>query len=116
MPKYSDINITGKGYATDSKALLQALLSNIYTQKRERIFLPEYGSDIESFKYKTISDWDAEELRFHIENLIKQDDRMQLTTVIVEPDQDNNLYNVTVELTFNGVTDEVKLQIKSKVV
>lgn len=117
MAQYSDIAVTGKDNVKDADSLRQALTSLLQTQKGERIFLPNYGSDIEQFLYQPIDDWTADDIKASIKDNVLSDSRMNLQTLEVTADPDNNLYRVNIAVLFEGVgVIEETMELKSKIV
>lgn len=112
--KYSDISVSGKEPVTDANSLLQAIESLLQTQQRERIFLPNYGSDLEQFVFKTIDDWNAEEVRFHIQSVLEQDDRITINNIQVTADSDNNRFDVVITVEFESMLYSYTTTIQSK--
>lgn len=117
MAIYSDIAVKGTDNVKDADSLRQALVSLLQTQRGERIFLPNYGSNIDEFLYKTVDDWTAKDIEYSLRETLTSDYRMKIDTLTVTPDSDNNQYKVYVAVLFEGTgLVEETMNIKSKAI
>ena len=117
MAIYSDIAVKGTGNVKDADSLRQALVSLLQTQRGERIFQPNYGSNLDEFLYKPVDDWTANDIAYTLRETITQDYRMKIQTLTVTPDSDNNQYKVYVAVLFEGTgLVEETMNIKSKAI
>ena len=101
-----------KTYST--KAQIKSNLINLLlTNKGERVFNPEFGADIRRVLFEGIT----EDTSVLIQNLITTNvnyfiPEVNVVDVEVEPNEDNNSYNITLKysLVISGTADQITVQ------
>jgi len=79
----------------DDAAILRALKNVLFTNRFERPFNPEFGSDIKRTLFEPIDSMFALDLTQIIEDAIRTyEPRVDLKEVVVDPKPDQNAYNV----------------------
>lgn len=108
---YSDIN--GTSPETQDKVInIDSIYQSIYnilnTRRGERAHLPEFGCDLEDIPFEPLDD-DTAFLIFEIitEAISRWEPRVYLNTGLssVEPDEDNNAYDVTLVFSIAGLEE-----------
>lgn len=112
--QHSDIAIVGTETLYDSDSIKQSILTLLKTQKGERLFRPNTGSDLESILWQPMSDSTANDLKTEIIATIQQDPRCVISELEVTADASNYCYNVYLSVLVNGVESQVELQLKKK--
>ncbi|MDK1290224.1 GPW/gp25 family protein [Pseudoalteromonas umbrosa] len=109
MSLYSDVNQSNpfsKERVTDEDSVQQALYNLVRTRKGERVYHPEYGLDIEYLLFELITDDVALELQVRIKTAItKWEPRVKIVRITVDPEPDNNTYNLTMHYKIKGLGD-----------
>jgi phage baseplate assembly protein W len=108
---YSDLNSinptsTGQPLLADVQAVYQGLYNLFGTKPGERVFLPEFGFDLESELFEIMDDLTTTEVyRRVIETVERWEARVSLdkraTSVVPYPDE--NKYEVTLVFSIKGV-------------
>jgi len=105
---FRDINITFKKHpvtddlvvSKDNAAIKQAVVNLLLTNKGERFFNPNYGSDIRSFLFEPLDFATAGQVRSSIQSTLnKFEPRISIESLAVIPDFDENGFSV--EMTYN---------------
>lgn len=112
--QYSDVAIVGTDTLYDSDSVKQSLVTLLRTQKGERLFRPNTGSDLESLLWQPMSDSTASDIKFEIQDVLLQDSRVTLKELSVTADASNYCYNVSLSVLVNGVESQAELQLKKK--
>jgi phage baseplate assembly protein W len=101
-----------KTYSTKDQ-IKSNLIDLLLTNKGERVFNPEFGADIKKVLFEGITD-DTSAL---IQNLITTNvnffiPEVNVIDVVVEPNTDNNSYNITLKysLVISGTADQITVQ------
>lgn len=103
---YSDIpaNFTKSNISNDLSAaydllaVQNSMVGIIKTNKGERPFNPEYGSNITSLLFELMTPVSTNAIKRDIQSAIKTyEPRVLIKNVVVLADYDNNTYNVTIE-------------------
>lgn len=82
----------------DEMAVIRSVRYLLLTKNYERPFQPNIGSRIQSLLFEPLNYLTANSLQSEIETTIKNfEPRVQLRTVIVSEDPDNNAYSVTID-------------------
>ena len=111
---FKDINITFKKHpvtndlvvSRDASAIKQALISLLLTNKGERLFQPEYGSDIRSQLFEPLDYATAASIKSSIFNTIQTfEPRIAITSLDCFPDFNDNGFNV--EMSYNVVGSDI---------
>ena len=88
----------------DANAISRSIRNIVLTNPGERFFEPDFGSNVSRTLFETLDDITASALRDEIETAITAyEPRVDLNTIIVVPDYDNNQYNVTIHYTIVGI-------------
>tara|TARA_S200000501_G_scaffold216816_1_gene203518 strand:+ start:3249 stop:3641 length:393 start_codon:yes stop_codon:yes gene_type:complete len=111
---FRDININFKKHpvtndlvvSRDASAIKQALISLLLTNKGERLFQPEYGSDIRSQLFEPLDYATAASIKSSIFNTIQTfEPRIAITSLDCFPDFNDNGFNV--EMSYNVVGSDI---------
>jgi phage baseplate assembly protein W len=104
---YSDIDFTLKkrpvvgdiALSYDSQAIIRSMRNILLTKKFEKLWNPNFGSNIDTLLFENISSVTASALQKEITVAITNyETRVNLKNVVVKPYPDRNAYDVT--LTF----------------
>jgi phage baseplate assembly protein W len=94
VPAATDIEVS-----YDYQAISNSLTNLFNTTPGQRFLFPEYGLDLRQFLFAPISDLAARAISSKITTSIKNNEpRVQVVSVNVTPDTDNNLYRVVLTL------------------
>ncbi len=111
---FRDININFKKHpvtndlvvSRDASAIKQAIISLLLTNKGERLFQPEYGSDIRSQLFEPLDYATAASIKSSIFNTIQTfEPRIAITSLDCFPDFNDNGFNV--EMSYNVVGSDI---------
>ena len=111
MPIYSDINQvdpTKRSLVYDLDSIYQSIGNILSTRKGTRLFLPEFGSNIEDLLFEPMDDITASKLYdFVIEAIERWEPRVQLDygRSSVTPNYDKYLYDVTLSFRVLGLEE-----------
>jgi phage baseplate assembly protein W len=101
-----------KTYSTKEQ-IKSNLINLLLTNKGERVFNPEFGADIRRVLFEGIT----EDTSALIQNLITTNvnyfiPEVNVIDVVVEPNEDNNSYNITLKysLVISGTADQITVQ------
>ena len=101
-----------KTYSTKEQ-IKSNLINLLLTNKGERVFNPEFGADIRKVLFEGIT----EDTSVLIQNLITTNvnyfiPEVNVVDVEVEPNEDNNSYNITLKysLVISGTADQITVQ------
>jgi phage baseplate assembly protein W len=101
-----------KTYSTKEQ-IKSNLINLLLTNKGERVFNPEFGADIRRVLFEGIT----EDTSVLIQNLITTNvnffiPEVNVIDVVVEPNEDNNSYNITLKysLVISGTADQITVQ------
>jgi len=101
-----------KTYSTKEQ-IKSNLINLLLTNKGERVFNPEFGADIKKALFEGIT----EDTATLIQNLITTNvnyfiPEINVVDVVVEPNEDNNSYNIVVNynLVISGTSDQITVQ------
>lgn len=112
--QYSDVAIVGTDTLYGLNSIKQSILTLLKTNRGERLFRPEFGSDLENYLWLPMSDSTADSIHTAIKGLIANEYRATLDTLTVTPDYSNYCYNVSLSVLVDGVETQVELQLKKK--
>lgn len=110
----SDIAIKGVSPVIDIDSIMQSVKTILFTNKRERIFRPNFGIDLDSHIFKTISEETAYAIKLEVMSAVSSDPRVTIEGLTVEPDEINNKYNVFIDLVYNGVSTSVDFSVEAR--
>lgn len=101
-----------KTYSTKDQ-IKSNLINLLLTNKGERVFNPEFGADIKKVLFEGITEYTSA----LIQNLIITNvnyfiPEVNIVDVVVEPNTDNNSYNIIVKysLVISGTADQITVQ------
>lgn len=102
---YSDIDFTFTkkpvvgdiALSYDNQAVIRSVRNLLSTKFYERPFNPGLGSNLDSLLFEPISPLTTSAIERNIKQTIENyEPRVILKTVVAQPDEDNNAYNVTI--------------------
>lgn len=115
--RYSDLAVKGQNLLRNADFALQAIRTLIFTQAGERIFKPDFGSELETFLWKTMDDFQALQIKNHlVGEILTIMDLVKLENLVVTPDYTNNSYKVYLKIRVDGVLAEDTITLKNKAV
>lgn len=92
--------------AKDDAAVKQAVLNILLTNKGERLYDTQYGSNIRSFLFEPLDFATSSTIRDRIlDSLSRYERRLNILNLLVEPDFANNGFNVLLEFNIIGRSD-----------
>ena len=90
--------------------IAQAVKNLVLTGRGERLFNPDLGSGLAQALFENIDVVSASQIQSEIDSLLRNyEPRINLTEVKVDPDFENNAFNVTVEYEIIGI--DVPIQV-----
>ena len=111
---FKDININFKKHpvtgdlvvSKDASAIKQAIVNLLLTNKGERPFNPDYGSNIRSYLFEPLDYGTAAQIKLSIKNTIaKFEPRIAVRTMETYPNYDNNSFDVDMTYVIVGSND-----------
>jgi len=88
----------------NASAIARSVRNIVFTAPGEKFFDPDFGSNISQSLFENIDNITAVTIRDEIENSINNyEPRVSLSSVVVDPDFDNNGFNVTIVYSIIGV-------------
>ena len=88
----------------NASAIARSIRNIVFTYPGEKFFNPNFGSRISQSLFENLDPTSAIAIRDEIENSIRNyEPRVILNNVIVEPNYDNNEFNVTIVYRIVGV-------------
>ena len=85
-------------------AIARSVRNLVFTLQGEKFFNPDLGSRVSRALFENIDGISASIIKDEIENTIdRYEPRVDLIDVIVEPNYDNNEFNVTIDYTIIGI-------------
>ena len=100
---FKDINMTFKKHpvtddlvvSRDASAIKQAIVNLLLTNKGERLFNPNYGSDIRSYLFEPLDYGTATQIIGNIKHVItKWEPRIEILNLKASPNYDSNGFDV----------------------
>lgn len=83
--------------ALNDQAITRSLRALMSTDRGERLYQPNYGSDIRSLLFENVNGVNAESLSVRIQQAVEAyEPRVKLLSIVVTPDYDSNYYVVTI--------------------
>jgi phage baseplate assembly protein W len=110
---YSDIDFTFTkkpvlgdiALSYDNQAVIRSIRNLLSTKFYERPFNPSLGSNIDSLLFEPISPMTTSAIEQNIKQTIENyEPRAILKSVVAEPDEENNAYNVTITFFLQNAT------------
>ena len=96
----------------NEKAVTRSIRNIILTNRGERLYQPDLGSDIRSLLFEPMSTFTANVLRKTIEDAItKYEPRAKVINVQVDPYEDTNRYVVTIVYMLINKTDPISVNV-----
>jgi len=122
-PVYSDLLVNFDKHpetgfltrTTEENAVKRALRNLILTNKGERLYQPDIGCSIRRVLFEDISPVTTELLQNYIEEAVNRyEPRVDLTKVIVNPNEINNSYEVSIiyEIINNSIPQALTLTLQ----
>ncbi len=109
---FKDINITFKKHpvtndlvvSKDASAIKQAIVNLLLTNKGERAFKPDYGSDIRNYLFEPLDYATSAQIQGNIRHTIaKWEPRIQVTSLTAKPNFDDNGFDVEMTYKIRGL-------------
>ena len=117
---FRDVNITFKKHpvtddvvvSKDNAAIKQSIVNLVLTNKGERLFNPDYGSDIRSFLFEPLDYAVAGIIKNNMQlSLAKYEPRIKVTSIACKPNFEDNGIDVEMTYEIRG-TDVPAVQIE----
>jgi len=87
-----------------ANAIAQAVKNLVLTDPGERFFNPDLGTGISESLFENVDVISASQIQVYVENTIRNyEPRVKLEEVVIVPDFDSGLFNVTVKYEIVGV-------------
>ena len=98
---------------TDVELVKLDLLNFIYTPIGTRLNMPAFGTQIPTLVFEPLDEITTDTIRDELERAVNYDPRLQLLTLQVQPDYDNNLVSAFVRVLYIelNMTDVIYLNI-----
>ena len=110
---YSDIDFTftrkpvvgDVALSYDSQAVIRSIRNILLTRHYEKLFNPDFGSNIDTLLFEMVSPITATSLEQEISTAIKNyEPRARLNNVVVSAQPDNNAYSVSLSFYIENAT------------
>ena len=89
---------------TNATAIARSIRNIVFTSPGEKVFDPNFGSNVSKLLFEIVDDVSALAIRDEIENSIRNHDpRVELIDVIIEPNYDANEFNATILYRIIGI-------------
>jgi len=117
---YSDIDFTfakrpvvgDVALSYDNQAVIRSIRNILSTKKYEKLFNPSFGTNIDSILFEPISAITSSVLEQEISNAIRNyEPRAILKTVVVSPEEDKNLYKVSLTFYLENATQPTTVTV-----
>ena len=111
---FKDLSVTFKNHPVtddlvtvkDKAAVVQSIMSLLFTNKGERPFKPDLGCDVRKSLFEPLDYATAGLIRSQVLDVLrKYEPRINVDTVIAIVDEENNGYSIEVEYTIIGRDD-----------
>ena len=97
--------------AENAASVVSSIDNILRTRKGERVFLPEFGSDLASVIFEPMNSTTIKFLSRSLKDDIERwDDRVLISTVDIYPDPDNNFISITMMFRIKGLADILKYE------
>jgi phage baseplate assembly protein W len=94
----------------NENAIAQSVKNLVLTGRGERLFNPNIGSGLAQALFENIDVISASQIQSEINSLLRDfEPRINLTDVKVDPDFENNAFNVTVEYEITGINTPIQV-------
>ena len=98
--------------ATNEEAVKKALRNLLLTDKGERLYQPEIGSDLNSLLFEDISPVTTDLIKSKIIDVITRfENRVKIIDVVVLPNEPNNSYEVGIVFEIINSVDPVSISL-----
>ena len=88
----------------NENAIARSVRNIILTNPGEKIFDPNFGSNVSNILFETVDDITSVSIQDEIEKSLKNyEPREEIINVLVDPDYDNNQFDVTISYQIVGV-------------
>ncbi len=89
------------------------LLNHIFTRRGERVMMPTFGTRIPDMAFEPLDDITLMVIEEDLMNVIKFDPRVELVSMNIKPDYNNNAVTASVRLLYKefNVVDNMDLNI-----
>jgi phage baseplate assembly protein W len=110
---YSDIDftftkkpVTGDvALSYDAQAVIRSIRNILLTRHYEKLFNPDFGSNIDTLLFEMVSPFTATSLEQEISTAIKNyEPRARLNNIVVSAQPDKNYYNVSLDFYIENAT------------
>ena len=110
---YSDIDFTftrkpvtaDVALSYDAQAVIRSIRNILLTRHYEKLFNPDFGSNIDTLLFEMVSPITATSLEQEISTAIKNyEPRARLNNVVVSAQPDNNAYSVSLDFYIENAT------------
>ena len=89
---------------TNATAIARSIRNIVFTTPGEKVFDPNFGSNVSKLLFEIVDDVSALAIRDEIENSIRNHEpRVELIDVIIEPNYDANEFNATILYRIIGI-------------
>lgn len=97
---------------SNADAVIAAIKNLLLTNHYEVPFYPEIGCNIRKLLFENVSDFTARDLnRFITETIENFEPRATIQSLVVTPDEDNNLYNVKLRVFINSSPNPLNVDL-----
>ena len=97
----------------DVNAVKQSMKNLILTELMERPFQPDLGSALAGLLFENATMFTTERIKVTIETLLKNfERRAKINSIDVEPNIDNNRYDVSINFYVIGINEPQELEVK----
>ena len=97
----------------DVNAVKQSMKNLILTELMERHFQPDLGSALAGLLFENATMFTTERIKVTIETLLENfERRAKINSIDVEPNIDNNRYDVSINFYVIGINEPQELEVK----
>lgn len=97
---------------SNADSVVAAIKNLLQMNHYEVPFHPEIGCNIRKLLFETVSDFTARDLnRFITETIENFEPRCTIQSVVVTPDEDNNLYNIKLRVFINSSANPLNVDL-----
>jgi uncharacterized protein len=117
---YSDIDFTfarrpavnDVALSYDTQAVIRSIRNILLTKKYEKLFNPSFGTSLDALLFEPISAITTNALQQEITNAIRNyEPRVTLQNVVVSPNENKNLYTVTLTFYLENATQPTTVTV-----
>jgi len=83
---------------TDISLVKMDILNHIFTRKGERVMLPNFGTIIPDLVFEPLDEETLDVLQDELEAVIEYDPRLELISLVVDPQYDQNAVTVAIKV------------------